>query len=335
MNSTVRRVVVTGLCALLLVGALGAMASAQSNGNGGPPPWAPGEGGPDVVHQMRGNAPTGSASANAPLTYHGGAVESAGQTSGGPRVFVVFWGTQWNGNDPAGEAGYLTSFLSGLYGSQDTWSTSTTQYCSGVALGATSCSGASPANTVPHPLSSPLVGGVASTWYDSATPAPKKPSQSALAAEAVRAAGHFSAPAGSQIVVATAHNNNAAGFGSSYCAWHSSTSSSNGPVAYTNLPYIPDAGASCGAGFVTGPTVTVQPQLQGVSIVGGHEYAETVTDPFPNSGWLDANGAENGDKCAWIRTGQGASAQITLATGNFTVQSLWSNATTNCVVSYP
>jgi serine protease len=103
-------------------------------------------------------------------------------------------------------------------------------------------------------------------------------------------------------------------------------------VAYTNLPYITDAGASCGANFNgMGPTA-------GITIVEGHELAETMTDQFPNGGWLDGSGAENGDKCAWISSGQGASARVTLSTGTFPVQSLWSNAFNSgsggCVLSY-
>jgi hypothetical protein len=142
----------------------------------------------------------------------------------------------------------------------------------------------------------------------------------------VSAAAHFgNTAAGSnasvQYVIATATGNNASGFGTRYCAWHSSTSSSYGNIAYTNLPYITDAGGSCGANFNgLGPNA-------GITIVGGHEMAETITDQFPSSGWLDSNGAENGDKCAWITTGkQGASADVTLSTGTFAVQSLWSNA---------
>jgi serine protease len=66
--------------------------------------------------------------------------------------------------------------------------------------------------------------------------------------------------------------------------------------------------------------------FDGFSIVGGHEYAETITDPFPSTGWLDSSGAENGDKCAWISSGQGAAANISLGVNSFAVQSLWSNA---------
>jgi serine protease len=75
-----------------------------------------------------------------------------------------------------------------------------------------------------------------------------------------------------------------------------------------------------------------------MTIVEGHELAETITDQFPNGGWLDSGGAENGDKCAWISSGQGASQNISLSSGTFAVQSLWSNAfnggSGGCVISY-
>src|SRR5205085_7585703 len=177
---------------------------------------------------------------------------------------------------------------------------------------------------------SAIYGGI---FTDSTSTAPSSPTQSQLAAEAVKAAANFNnKTAGSnasvQYVIATSHGHNASGFGTSYCAWHSSTSSSYGNIAYTNLPYITDAGGACGANFNgLGPTA-------GITIVEGHELAETITDQFPNGGWLDGRGAENGDKCAWISSGQGASDNVTFSTGTFPVQSLWSNATANCVLSY-
>jgi serine protease len=179
---------------------------------------------------------------------------------------------------------------------------------------------------------------LAGTWYDNTSAAPSRPSQSNIASEAVRAAQHFgnttgASNAGVQYVIATATGNNSSGFGSQYCAYHSSTSSSVGNVAYTNLPYITDAGASCGANF------NGLGQYAGITIVSGHEAAESVTDPFPNTGWLDSSGSEIGDKCAWITTGTaGASQNVTLSTGTFAVQSLWSNAASSdkggCVISY-
>ncbi len=267
------------------------------------------------------------------LASRGGPVETA------PAVYIVFWGSQWgtNGsNDPAGEAPYLQSFLGSLsVAGGDHWSTSTTQYCQGVAAGTTNCSTAPGAVFITHPAVSPLLG----VWYDSALAAPGHPSQSQLAAEAQRAATYFSGVPGwnpkAQFVVATSHGNSSSGFGVQFCAWHSSTSSAFGAIGYTNLPYQPDAGAACGANFVNAGSAGA---LDGVSIVGGHEYAETITDPFPNSGWLDTGGAENGDKCAWISSGQGAATNIPLSTGTFAVQSLWSNQfNTNqggCVTAY-
>ena len=112
-----------------------------------------------------------------------------------------------------------------------------------------------------------------------------------------------------QYAIATAHGHNATGFGTQYCARRSSTSSSSGKIAYTNLPYITDAGANCGANF------NGLGSKAGITVVSGHEMGETITDQFPSTGWMDSNGAENGDKCAWISPGQVATAEVTLANG--------------------
>jgi hypothetical protein len=246
-----------------------------------------------------------------------------------PRVYVVFWGSQWTNNDPSGEASILENFYGGVGGSQ--WLNSVTQYCQGVASGTYFCNGAGQAAGNPPSI-------YAGYWYDNASTAPSRPSQSQLAAEAVKAASHFgntsaSRNASVQYVIATSHGHNASGFGTQYCAWHSSTSSSYGTVAYTNMPYMTDAGSSCGANF-NGLGANA-----GITIVGGHEMGETITDQFPNGGWLDSGGSENGDKCAWISSGQGASAMTTFPNGSkFPVQSLWSNAFNSdaggCVMSY-
>ncbi len=260
------------------------------------------------------------------LYYHGGIGGIGVETT--PRVYLVLWGSQWNNNDPSGEASILENFYKGVGGS--TWLDTVVQYCQGVASGTYFCNGAGQAAGNPPSI-------FAGVWADNASSAPSHPRQSQLANEAVRAAEHFgntsaSRNASVQYVIATAHGYNASGFGTQYCAYHSSTSSTVGNVAYTNMPYITDAGASCGANFNgLGPNA-------GITIVGGHEMAETITDQFPNGGWLDSGGSEIGDKCAWISSGQGASAKISLSTGTFAVQSLWSNAFNSdsggCVITY-
>ena len=276
---------------------------------------------------MRPRGATQTASTTNDLSYHGGTGGIGVETT--PKVYLVLWGSQWNSNDPSGESGILQRFYNGVGGSS--WNNSVAQYCQGVASGTFYCNGAGTAAGNP-------AGILAGFWADNAATAPARPRQSQLAAEAVRAAGHFgnstaSNNASVQYVIATATKNSSSGFGRQYCAWHSSTSSSAGNIAYTNLPYITDAGAGCGANFnILGPNA-------GITIVAGHEMAETETDQFPSTGWLDSGGAENGDKCAWISSGQGASANITLSTGTFAVQSLWSNAFNGgaggCVLSYP
>jgi hypothetical protein len=283
--------------------------------------------GTGAVQQMTVRpAHTHAASTSSNLYYHGG-VGGVGVETGSDNVYLVYWGSQWNNNDPSGEAAIQQNFFTGVGGSS--WNKSVTQYCEGVAIGSTSCSGGTAATNGPSSFTTS-----ANVWYDNTTSAPRHPSQSQLAGEATTAAAHFgnktaSSNTTSQYVISTAHGFNSRGFGTQYCAWHSSTSSSYGNIAYTNMPYITDAGASCGANFNgLGP-------YAGITIVGGHEFGETETDIFPNGGWLDSSGAENGDKCAWISSGPGAAANISLSTGTFAVQSLWSNASSGCVLSYP
>jgi serine protease len=286
----------------------------------------------EAVEKARAAGGATSTATTSELTYHGGTADGAAGTIGvetAPQIYLVLWGSQWNNNDPSGESQLLQAFLSGVGGSY--WLNSVTQYCQGVATGTTFCNGGG----VAAESQTAILAGV---WYDNSSAAPTHPKQSQFAAEAVRAANYWgnktaTGNARVQYVIATATGNNSSGFGRQYCAYHSSTTSSYGDIAYTNLPYITDAGASCGANF-NGLGADA-----GITIVEGHEAGETITDQFPSTGWLDSGGAENGDKCAWITSGQGAAANVTFTTGTFPVQSLWSNASNNdaggCVLSYP
>ncbi|MHB8573603.1 MAG: hypothetical protein ACYDAY_11735 [Candidatus Dormibacteria bacterium] len=255
------------------------------------------------------------------LVYGGGAIQAT------PKLYLVFWG--WGGttstlSDPNGEAPYLTSFLNGVGGSA--WINTQTQYCQGIAIGSTSCP--SGATHVGNPS-----GQLKGSWYDNtdlppaATGCPVTVCDAAqLQTVATNAAAHFgnltaASNQGAQYVIATPSGHNPLGFGY-YCAYHGSTSGTYGTLSYTNLPYQTDS-PTCGSNFVnSGSNGT----LDGVSIVEGHEYGESLTDPTPSSGWVDANGQETGDKCAWITSGQGAAQDFTFSTGTFAVQSLWSNA---------
>ncbi|HSZ14232.1 MAG TPA: hypothetical protein VK790_09370 [Solirubrobacteraceae bacterium] len=293
-----------------------------------------------------------------PLYYRGG-IDSVGVTSGPPRVYVILWGSQWgtegtNGGgfktfsgDPNGMAPDIQAFFAGL-GSEaegERWSGVTTQYCEGVSVGATEC----PAN-VPH-VGFPSGGVLDGVWEDTSQAAPAEATGHQIAEEAVRAAEHFGNESASsnryvQYDIISPTGTNPDGYKTGgFCAWHDYTgdttldgggaaaTSWGDPVAFTNMPYIPDAGESCGAEVVNAGSA-----LDGVTIVGGHEYAETLTDQYPLGGWTDSEGFEVADKCAWIRSGQGAMQDIALATGSFPVQSMWANdyeGVGGCEISHP
>jgi hypothetical protein len=179
-------------------------------------------------------------------------------------------------------------------------------------------------------------GIFAGVWADNTSSAPSKPRQSQLAAEAVRAAEHFgntsaSSNASMQYVIATTKNSSS-GFGRQYCAYHSATSSTVGNVAYTNLcrtlPTLAPAVAPISTDSAPRPASQLSPATK------WPRPSRPVSERR-----LAIGGAENGDKCAWISSGQGASTDISLTTGTFAVQSLWSNAFNSgsggCVLTYP
>jgi len=231
------------------------------------------------------------------LLYNGGPIQTA------PQIYVVFWGSAWNGSgDPNGVAARIKAFDAIMGGSR--WLNTVTQY--------TQSGGQHVGNAA---------GSFKGSYVDTTSSPPSRPSQSQLAAEAAKAAAHFgNSSINASYVVALPHGIRPSGFGTQYCAYHSTTSAG---VPWTNLPYLPDVGASCGAGSVNSPGT-----LDGVSIVGGHEQAETETDPTASNGWIDGNGEEIGDKCAWISLENNPNA------GGYPTQPLWSNASSGCAQSF-
>ena len=134
----------------------------------------------------------------------------------------------------------------------------------------------------------------------------------------------------------------------SWCGYHSSVLTNQGWLAYTSMPYLPDAGpGGCGTNFVNQKNDRFgHGYLDGFSMVAGHEYAEVVTDPQVTGnpistsvpyngqwGWAEAVGAENGDKCVWSIQ----STNVRFGRYTFAVQPLWSNAANSglgdCVLS--
>lgn len=268
----------------------------------------------------RAAAASGCREPNCDLSYNGGPVQHA------PQVYLLLWGPGWSASSAA--YSYLSSFYEGLGGSpRDTWSAITSQYGDGSS----------------HPgFGSPVFKGV---WKDTSAP-PANVTPDDLAAEADWLVSHLgitgASLASAQVVVAsepgTCFSDGFVGScgkpskSGSYCAWHSYS----GRVSFTNLPYLLDAGADCGEHWINPGSAGT---YDGFSMVAGHEYAESITDP-QISAWYDPadtiSGGEIADKCAWGGASWGGGdpeGDVTLSTGRFAMQSLWSNAGGRCVMS--
>lgn len=272
--------------AALLAAALAAAVSA------GPATAAAGAKTPSGRYAVTANA----AQAGENMQYGGGPVQIH------PVVYLVFWGSQWN-SDTNGIPAYLTNLFNGLGTGPDTWSPTTSQYTNSAGQG-------------------PAFGGAVlrGVWMDNAKAEPTNPSANAVASEGNRGASHFgvSGNINAQIVVLSAHGTHPDGWpNSGFCAYHDYS----GTVSYTNMPYQLDApaGSRCPNGVLGG-------KLDAFSIVEGHEYAESITDPQAGNGWVAPNGEEIGDQC------EGNFQKVTLPTGTFALQPLWSNRADGCVI---
>jgi serine protease len=353
-----RRAGLTLLSAVALAAAtLAATPASATTSTPAPNPYAPATNHPyrhgavptrDVAAQMDGYARTHHAAGRSSpnnLNY-GGGIDGIGVTSGREKVYLVFYGSQWGkvGHDPSGNttlsgdskglAPYLQKLFKGLGTNNDLWSGVMTQYCNGIAAGSQTCPSSAP--HVGYPTGGNALSGV---WVDEHAASPSQANGHQLAVEAISAAAHFGNKTAAsnryaQYVVVSPHGTHPDGFntpGGGFCAWHDyngdvtltggAASSPYGDIAFTNSPYVTDMGVSCGQNFVNSKGT-----LDGVSIVEGHEYAETITDQNPAGGWTDSTGYENGDKCAWISPGQpGGAANLSLSTGRFAMQSTWAN----------
>ncbi len=282
------------------------------------------------------NASGHSKSSGSYLKYQGGSVETT------PVVYIDYWGSPWStgfstgGYTSAQAQTYVNDFFGNVGGSS--WDNTNTQYCQGVASGTINCGTSGTHITNP-------AAQLAGTWNDTTNALTCNPTQSQIAAEAVKAMSHFGAyNRNATYFVFTPTGCSMSGFATSWCAWHSDTTSGGNTVAYAYMPYIPDAASSCGMNYVNSTNDSFgNGYFDGFSIVGGHEYAEAMTDPHPSSGaygWITSTsrGSEIGDLCAWNSNG-GVSGNVTLGSNHYAVQPLWSNATTtssgsHCVMSY-
>jgi hypothetical protein len=323
--------------AALVVGALGAANAASASQPTNPKHffWAPGQSPDGTVASVTSN-----------LVYHGGNLGTGAigvQTK--PSVYLIYWGPEWASgftlSDSQGTLhsskslqNYVNAFFGNIGGSP--WAGVQTQYCRGVLVGSTTCLGTSgefitnPAHqlkgtwTDPTPVPDDIVTlGLAQNLVDDP-----------IAGEAMRASAHFKYDPNATYIVLTPPGTIGTGQ-PVYCGYHTQTTSIDGygnpyRIEYAFIPFLnmnwPGLGTGgCGQNNVNSTSNAFGNGIfDGYSIVVGHEYAEAVTDPdnfFSNQdGWNDAQGSENGDKCAWTDD-----QNIALGGHAFAVQPMWSN----------
>jgi hypothetical protein len=299
--------------------------------------WAPGQNPQGTVNSAAND-----------LVYHGG---NAGPGAIGiekkPAVYLIWWGPQWASGFTTPDSDgklfssktlqtYLSNFFTNEGGSA--WASTQTQYCRNVPVGTTSCQGIAGADYITNPTHQ--LKGV---WTDP-TPVPadivtlglaENLVDDPIAMEAQRAAGHFGFNPDATYIVLTPPGTIGTGQ-PVYCGYHTQTTSVDGVgnpmrIQYAFIPFLntdwPGLGTGgCGMHNVNAASNAYGNGIfDGYSIVVGHEYAEAVTDPdnfaSDQDGWNDAQGSENGDKCAWTNT-----HDIALGGHQYAVQPMWSNA---------
>lgn len=238
------------------------------------------------------------------VPYLGGAVIVA------PKFYFTFWGYN-KGGDPNKVEPLLEEYAKNMGGSGH--NNIETQYYEG-------SSGTETYITNP----AKQYGGA---WNDDAA-VPKTPTDQEIAAEALKAVARFGYDPNDVYVVATAHNHSEVGFGTNWCSYHSNTYyKKKNLVPYSYLPYIPDAGASCDANIVKPPSDESGAD-EGVTIFGGHEFGEVITDPLVSTAW-DGPEGEIADQCTFDQM-----ANEPFGTKVYTMQPMASDADDACVQSY-
>lgn len=237
-----------------------------------------------------------------PLSYYGGPVLVH------PKAYVIFWGYKKYG-DPDQVAKLLEQYFGAIGGSRH--NAIYTQYYEIVSGQKTYITNRKN-----------QAGGF---WDDEQHPVPKAPTDAQVAQEALYGVAKFGFDADGSYIVATPHGRNTAGFGTEFCAYHDDVADGSNHVSYTDLPYIPDAGASCGAGYLS-PPKGEKSGNEGVTIIEGNEYGFSVIDPIPGTGWYGVGGE---GECAWVGVANDRFGKHSFATG-----SMPSDASQSCVQYY-
>jgi len=292
---------------------------------------------PKIIHRVMNAAdslpdapPTGGIGQVTPvIQWKGGAVMNT------PNVYVIWYGNwnQSNGSDtPAGQT-LVKDFLTGLGGS-GIYETNTTYTGSGGS----------------H------VTGAIGTYAESNVGYLKKRLKKIVAlndgqiktivTNYINASqGGQPDPNGVYFVLTSSDVNETTGFCTQYCGWHTHGSINAIVVKYS---FVGNANRCLSACSIQSTSPNSNAGVDGAISVVFHELSETVSDPVPGTGWTNAQGAENGDMCAWTfgqpgnvpQAGNGSYYNTTLpaqsngGTKNYLLQRMLAGNDSKCYVNW-
>jgi len=246
---------------------------------------------PHLHHQKgEGHSSRSGGGSSALLTYRGGNVLHANKT------MAIFWGSEWSNASFAGDKiSGLDQFFSGFSGSR--YAGTGSEYSDRMAYVSNQ-----------------------STYLGKVLDLSAAPRRALGVAGAIAEACKITKNSPDPNAVYFLYTSTGAG-NVNYCAWHSWGNCSNG--APIQVAYMPRLDGIAGCDPQDGTTGHSE-GLAAIANVTAHELLESMTDPR-GTGWMDASGSENGDKCAWsFPSGNGVS---TFANGSlWKVQMEWSNA---------
>ncbi|WP_406666401.1 hypothetical protein [Gallaecimonas sp. GXIMD1310] len=269
---------------------------------------------PNALHsqsQTKAAKPTGKASTNNGIYYHGGPV-----MLGTTNVYYIWYG---NWSSYASAQTILPDLMPGLSGSS----------IYNINTSYTDSNNAHVANSVN------LAGQVADSGSQGTVL-----NDAAIQTIVTNAINNLGLPMDTNAVyfVLTAPDvQETSGFGTQYCGWHTSASINGQTVKYA---FVGDAETQAPSGCgVNNPSPNGNGGADAMASVMYHELSEAVSDPELNA-WYDRQGQENADKCAWTfgstyTTSNGASANVNLGGRDWLLQQNWLNANGGvCTLSY-
>jgi hypothetical protein len=249
----------------------------------------------EAFHQLNGRDvhaanPFGQSAGN--LVDHGGPILPSAH------LYTIWWGNP--ANFPSDAQAGLTNLLTNFGSSQ--YLQVAAQYMRGASLSTS----------------------YLTTYADTSAP-PSKASTASIQSEIAKVLGQNGAtpdPNGIYLVFTSTFPR-----GGNYCAWHSGATVNGVAIAQAYMPNTSGI-AGCDPGNLYNANSYSQ-GTRSIANVTSHEVMEAITDKTPGgstTAWVDGQGSEISDKCAWKFANK-----VLVGSTYWQLQENWSNAVSGCV----